>query len=234
MSSPALPRPSLTNQLWRWSGTLAVLGGIGLLTLAGGWFLRRDALKYLDWSPEVYLRFWPQRHFLAIHVFTASLALIAAPLQFITAIRRRWPRLHRMLGWVYVVCSLISIPFVMRLSFATSCAECIPPFVVWTLVWFIVTGAAILTAIRREFDAHRQFMIRSWVLMNGFVFVRLDTHLEYPLPAGTGVNRAAMVLWVAWVVPLMLTELWLSWRPLWRGRKRPAVKRAAGIAEPTT
>ena len=71
-------------------------------------------------------------------------------------------------------------------------------------------------------------MIRSWVLMNGFVFVRLDTYLEYPFPVGVGISRPAMLIWVAWVVPLLLTEMWLSWSPLVeRSRARTVREEAA-------
>ena len=220
MTSPGTPGTLLSSPPARWLRQAFLLGGLAFLTYLGIRFVRRDALKYLEWSSDVYLRFWPQRWLLATHVLTAAIALLAAPLQFVTAVRKRWPRFHRALGWIYVGCCLVSWPLVMRLATFSSCAACAPPFLLWGLVWAVVTAAAVVMAVRREFDAHRQFMVRSWVLMNGFVFVRLDTHLQYPLPSGPGIDRASMVLWVSWVIPLLFAEAWLSWGPTLAGKRR--------------
>ena len=103
---------------------------------------------------------------------------------------------------------------------------CVPPFAIWSVVFLLVTALAVLMAVRRNFEAHRQFMIRSWVLMNGFVLVRLDTYLEFPFPTGAGIDRPAMLIWAVWVVPLLLTEMWLSWSPLVERNRGRAVREA--------
>ncbi|MEQ1855740.1 MAG: DUF2306 domain-containing protein [Longimicrobiales bacterium] len=221
-----LPSNLGDRRTWpRLASSLVGYGALALLVLLGWFFINRDALKYLTWSPDVYQRFWPQRWLLVPHVVTAGAALLLGALQFIKPIRQRWPRFHRTIGWLYVVAGLVGAPLAFRLSMFSSCLMCIPPFALWSVMWFIATLLAIVMAVRRDFEAHRQFMLRSYVLMNGFVFVRLDTHLPYPLPEGPGVDRPAMIIWVAWVVPLLVTELWLSWRPLALGRRRQKVAR---------
>ena len=221
-------RSVTVSDLLRWSRSATIWGGFAFLLLFGVLFLIRDSLKYLEWTETAYRRFWPQRIWLATHVLTASLGLLIGGLQFSSRLRKRWPRVHRRIGWTYVACALISAVFSFRLSFLTSCRMCVPPFAIWSTLFLIVTALAVLMAVRRQFDAHRQFMIRSWVLMNGFVFVRLDTYLEYPFPVGVGISRPAMLIWVAWVVPLLLTEMWLSWSPLVeRSRARTVREEAA-------
>lgn len=220
---PAAGRSAgIIHELLRLGRGTFIWGGFAFLITFGLLFLVRDSLKYLDWSEAVYRRFWPQRLGLAIHVLTASVALVIAPIQFSTRLRKRWPRMHRWTGWTYVTCALISAPVTFHLSFFSSCTMCVPPFAIWSVLFLIVTALAVLMAVRRNFEAHRQFMIRSWVLMNGFVFVRLDTFLEFPFPTGAGVERPAMLIWAVWVVPLLMTEMWLSWGPLVaRSRRRP-------------
>lgn len=209
----------------RWSRTSMIWAGFAFLLLFGILFLIRDSLKYLEWTEAVYRRFWPQRGWLATHVLTASLGLLVAPIQFSTRLRNRWPVLHRWTGWLYAACALISAPVTFLLSFFSSCRMCVPPFAIWSALFLIVTALAVLMAVRRNFEAHRQFMIRSWILMNGFVFVRLDTHLEFPFPTGPGIERPAMLIWAVWVVPLIMTEMWLSWGPLIsRGKRRAAAE----------
>jgi uncharacterized membrane protein len=222
--STLLPEPSVRTPAIRlgWARSTLIWGGFGFLIVFGLLFLVRDALKYLEWSEAVYRRFWPHRVGLAMHVLAASLGLVLGPIQFSTRLRKRWPTVHRRIGWTYVVCALISGIASFRISFFSSCRMCVPPFAIWSALFFIVTALAVLTAVRRQFDAHRQFMIRSWVLMNGFVFVRLDTYLEFPFPVGVGIDRPAMLIWAVWVVPLLLTEMWLSWGPLLTPKRRRA------------
>ncbi|MDG2282516.1 MAG: hypothetical protein P8L45_05315 [Longimicrobiales bacterium] len=46
--------------------------------------------------------------------------------------------------------------------------------------------------------------------MYPFVFVRLDNHLvgnPLEIPLAEGAPRTLMVLWVAWVIPLLACEL---------------------------
>ncbi|MEM7414170.1 MAG: DUF2306 domain-containing protein [Gemmatimonadota bacterium] len=209
-----------TGRLFFWAGFWFVVVFLSL------WFINRDALKYFEWSEAVYLRFWPNRVSLAIHVLSAGVALLVGPIQFSKTVRRRWPVLHRRLGWVYVVGVMVSGPAAFQLSFH-SCPGCTPPFVLWSALSFVITGFAIWTAVQKKFSAHRDFMIRSYVLMFGFVFVRLDTHLqgtplEIPLPADAAGGRAPMLLWVVWVVPLIVTELVLSWWPSAMKKKKKA------------
>ncbi|MEZ4414021.1 MAG: DUF2306 domain-containing protein [Gemmatimonadales bacterium] len=208
---PAKRLPAL-----RWARGTIIWGGFAFLVLFGVLFLIRDSLKYIEWTEAVYRRFWPQRHMLAAHALTASICLVIAPLQFSSRLRNRWPMVHRTIGWTYIVGALASGALTFRLGFFSSCRLCVPPFVIWSALFFIVTALGVLMAVRRQFDAHRQFMIRSWVLMNGFVFVRLDTYFPYPFPTGEGIERPAMLIWAVWVVPLLLTEMFLNWSPLVR------------------
>ena len=228
MTAPATPDVRSATASWqlllRVGRSLFIWGGFALLVLLGVRFLMRDALKYFEWSEAVYRRFWPQRLPLALHALTASIGLLVAPIQFSTRLRKRWPVFHRTTGWIYVVCALISAPLTFYLSFFSACRMCTPPFAIWSAVFLTVTVLAIVSAVRRDFEAHRQFMIRSWVLMNGFVFVRLDDLFPYPLPTGQGIERPAMIIWVVWVVPLLLTEMWLSWSPILARRKSRSVR----------
>ena len=192
--------------------------------------VRRDAFKYVEWSEAVYQRFWPNRGLLAVHVAGAGVALLIGPLQFVPIIRTRWPKFHRSIGWIYVIACLGTIPSSLRLSLDSGCALCVSAFVVWSSVAFIVTAIAAALAILGRYRAHRDFMIRSYVLMYAFVFVRLDNHLldtPFEIPLADDVPRNSMVIWLAWVVPLMMAELFLVWIPtlqkaLRSKRHRPA------------
>lgn len=209
--------------MWR----VFLAGGWTLLVLLAIWFVRRDALKYLDWSPTTYGRFWPQRGLLSVHIVGAGVALLLGPFQFVRALRTRWPRVHRFAGWAYAIAVLGSTPIAIRLSTHSSCPLCVSPFVVWGLVTTAVTLIALVTAVKGRYRLHRDFMVRSYALMYGFVFVRLDTHLLgtfLEVPLAEGVARNSMVLWLAWVLPLLAAEVVISWIPALRRTFRESAK----------
>src|SRR5689334_9750585 len=63
------------------------------------------ALPYLSGNPDTF--FEPQRLTpLMLHVAGAVVALSVGPWQFVRRLRSRWPRVHRVLGRVYVIAVL--------------------------------------------------------------------------------------------------------------------------------
>lgn len=199
----------------RWVVPLVVAGCWIIAVFFALTFVRRDAWRYVDWSEAVYQRFWPNRWLLAVHVAGAGIALLAGPAQFSKTLRKRLPRVHRIAGWVYVCAVLISTPFAMRLA-NDSCVACVLPFEVWGFVTLVFTAIAVMMAIMGNYKAHRDFMIRSYVMMYAFVIVRLDGHLlgtPFELPGPMGFDRGGFVIWYAWVIPLLAVEASIVWFP---------------------
>jgi uncharacterized membrane protein YozB (DUF420 family) len=77
---------------------------------------------------------------------------------------------------------------------------------------------AVLLARRRDFARHRQFMIRSFVYMNVFVVVRVAYDL---FVKENGVSDSRILSeWLAVMVPILATEIWLTWVPTLTVRAR--------------
>jgi hypothetical protein len=62
-------------------------------------------------------------------------------------------------------------------------------------------------ARNRRFDAHRAWMIRSYVLTWSFVLCRLVGRVPWLANIGDG----AAIVWLSWIVPLLLCEVGLQW-----------------------
>ena len=62
-------------------------------------YLTFDPEAYVAEQRAVYLRV---EFFLGVHVLSGILALLVGPFQFVGRIRRRFPRVHRFLGAVYI------------------------------------------------------------------------------------------------------------------------------------
>lgn len=78
-------------------------------------------------------------------------------------------------------------------------------------------------AIRnRRIEAHRDWVIRSYVLTFSFVVCRLAMRL--PAVESLGPETATAVVWVTWALPLFLTEVALQWS---RGSSQRSIARQA-------
>jgi uncharacterized membrane protein YozB (DUF420 family) len=82
------------------------------------------------------------------------------------------------------------------------------------VAWLATTGMAILCIKRRNITAHRQWMIRSYIVTFAFVLFRITT--DYiPSEALWGVSLAEMstaMIWAVWVFPLLAYECYLQYR----------------------
>ncbi|MGG3572314.1 DUF2306 domain-containing protein [Bacillus gobiensis] len=155
---------------------------------------------------------------LVAHIIFACIALISGFFQFIDRIRMKQPKVHRYLGRIYVISVFISgvlalanIFYIENFSKATS-------FLVLSLLWLFTCWKGYRTAVRKEFDEHRKWMIRSFgvtlVAVSGRVAVPvlLITYYTlngFSLPGG----REKMVeevlnvnIWVGLIVNFIIVE----------------------------
>ena len=109
------------------------------------------------------------------HMLIAPLALLLGPFQFISAIRKRAPRLHRYMGRVYVAsCVIAGIA-----GFATALHASGGPVAGWgfgilAVLWVASSLGGMLAAMRRRFQLHRLLMALSYAMTFGAVTRRLQ------------------------------------------------------------
>ncbi|GAA1491532.1 DUF2306 domain-containing protein [Brachybacterium sacelli] len=181
---------------------------------------------------------------LVVHIATAALALVLGPLQFIPRIRRR-RRIHRTIGRAYLL-----------LGVAPS-ALCAIPVAIWSgrlltqiglttaaVLWVITGVLAYRAARRRDFAAHRAWMMRNYALTFLAVTSRLLTPLlllaQIPLtdadPASLGDRAASMIpvgQTLGWILNLIIVEIVLR-RGLSTGRTARAPRPSAPAASSGT
>jgi hypothetical protein len=199
-SSSATNRPRLLLALV----LLALLG-------ASVYFWFDDALRYfLHFEQAVYRRYWPSRGWLIAHIVGGTFALMLGPFQFWNGFKMRRPQLHRRLGYGYCLGILIG----GASSFVLSVRSSIPDFgfalFFLGFAWWLTLGMALVAIRNRRFDAHRDWMIRSYIVTFGFVTFRYVVELD--AFNGLGRGKLAAVAWVCWVVPLLIAEIFLHWK----------------------
>jgi uncharacterized membrane protein len=149
-----------------------------------------------------------------------------APLQFIPSLRAKRPRLHRVIGRLYVAgASLAALTAIYLGAIVGEYEGSQLPIGLLGLLWLFFTLSAWRCAIRYDFDAHRLFMIRSYGMALVLVWLRLMYDFQDWLffYVKDEILRDATREWASWVVPLLILEFWLSWLPLLRGKTSTTV-----------
>lgn len=176
-------------------------------------FFFRDALPYFTFTEVSYRLFWPNRYWVLMHVAGGTIALFCGLPQFFTALRERHRALHRWTGRGYLAGVVIGVSGAWYMSFHAVLG--------WTMgvatfflgvAWVVTTAMALAAILRRQYQAHREWMIRSYVVTFAFVFFR--ALFESPLfsEAGTRSERVSALLWISFMLPLLVTEVVLQWR----------------------
>lgn len=181
------------------------------------------AANYADRSAAVQLAFF-------LHVGAGGLALLLSPLQFATHLRARTPRVHRIVG--RVVLASITVAGVAALVLAPrSLAGAVGTagFGLLAVLWLACAGTAWLAILRRDVEAHRRWMVRTFALTYAAVTLRMWLGVLIAGQVGlAGVGEQVaferaylLVPFLAWVPDVVVAEWYLATR-----RRSPVPARA--------
>jgi uncharacterized membrane protein YozB (DUF420 family) len=144
------------------------------------------------------------RTFFQYHKLVGRLYLIGGGLGAISAIVITSSTAHKAAGVSVFTNTTISL---LALAFA----------------WLLAAGMAFRAVRNKCYDSHREWMIRSYVLVWSFVFCRLVTRV----PGVEDMGGGDASIWLSWVGPLVICEVALQWRAgSNKSFKRDALKRA--------
>jgi uncharacterized membrane protein len=183
---------------------------IAVLCLAGFRLFWLHALRYTDVSEHTYRRYWPYRGWLMVHIIGGSLALLLGPLQFFSGLRRWNMKLHRWAGRLYLAGVAIGAVAATYMGFVTKYRAFGISLVAMAFAWLSCASMAYLAIRRKQIAAHKEWMIRSYVVTYGFVVFRVIQ--DSKLLDGFKVEALALEAWLCWAIPLLLAEMALQWR----------------------
>jgi hypothetical protein len=181
---------------------------------------------------------------LVVHVFGGALITLLVILQVWPWLRTRRPAVHRWSGRVYVLAGLplVGVSAMLIAPFSEADASARTSAFVWAVLWSAFTVLGYVSARRRHFASHREWMLRSFALVYGIAFNRI-LHLLLVLAMSPGVDAehggdlTALSLelgaasgFLSWILPLLFLEWWLKYR---KPRRRSRHARASGEETPT-
>jgi uncharacterized membrane protein len=205
-------------------GLASRLAGPGwvIMTLACVYIAVGVVPRYLTFDPAVYFPEQLQNYLrlefaLGVHVLCGMLALLIGPFQFVKRLRRRFVRLHRACGAVYVASATgLGVTGLILAPTAYTGAVASVGFTLLGLAMLFTTWTALRMIMAHRYGEHRRWMIRSFSLIMAGVMLRVEIPLYYAL-FGVGIvhftfeTAYATIAWLAWV-PNILIALWVTRR----------------------
>lgn len=183
-----------------------------------------------------------------LHIATGVLALAIGPVQFVHRLRRRRPRLHRVIGRVYFVAVFSSAVFALVIApFSAAGFVALFGFSSLAGLWVLTGVRAFSAARRRDFAGHQAWMIRNYALtfaaptLRLWLAVLIILQIVQASMSGTEVdaqavydNAYAVVPFLCWLPNLVVAE-WLIRRrglPSYQITAPPAYVPVAGVGQP--
>ncbi len=145
---------------------------------------------------------------LLVHAGFAATALLVGSFQFLQSVRLRWPRVHRVVGTIYIICCLAGGSAGLLLAFGTVGGHIATAgFAALAAIWLFCTAQAWRYARRRDFISHRRWVVRSFALTLAAVTLRIYVHLVMALHLSVFAAYPA-ISFLCWVPNLVIAE-WL-------------------------
>lgn len=163
---------------------------------------------------------------LVVHAVPAGLTLIVGPWQFVPKLRTRFPRLHRVLGRVYLVSVILA-------AAAASYATVVTPsgfplqvaFSVLIVAWLYSAFQGYRTIRRGDVRSHRIWMIRNYTLTFAAVTLRLYLMLGVALmnviPSLTFRDVYTSSAWLSLLGNVLVAEYFILRHTARRKRESP-------------
>lgn len=113
--------------------------------------------------------------FLIVHATTAGIALLIGPFQFFGSIRRRHPKIHRLIGRTYLLAGILpgALSGIVVAVLTTAGPVAVISFVVLDIVWLYSAWRAYRAVRSRDFAEHERWMHRNMALTFAAVTLRI-------------------------------------------------------------
>ncbi len=140
-----------------------------------------------------------------VHVTGGLICLVSALPQFSKTILRRYPRLHRALGWTYVLSVLgLAAPAGLYMAvFAKGGMAGRLGFIVLGVVFFYTTWRGLERVRARDFRGHAAWMIRSYAMASSALTFRV---FYLALHAAGVDGEYVIAIWLSFVVNALAAE----------------------------
>jgi uncharacterized membrane protein len=188
------------------------------IALMAAYVIYHDERFIIDRSDPFWDHIRTFKWWLLPHGLAGACALVLAPLQFSDRLRRRVPKMHRIVGRIYITAVFIFAPLGVyieyleeRIGFSRSETLFTGVF---ALLLISTTAFALFFIRNRRIQQHRQWMTRSYAIALVFFEARVISGI---LGLDNSVDAVDTIDWIVLVLAIPLADLVLqvqeSWSP---------------------
>lgn len=182
-------------------------------------------VPFLDSNSPVWQRIEPVKWLMLPHGVAGALALLLAPFQFSTRLRKRSLRLHRILGRLYVAGVAIAAPAAIPIAIILGPPSLLMAAVIQSSAWLVTTAIALYSIRTGDIRQHQEWMMRSYPFAMVFVFARAI--LAVPALKAMGEVAFVSVVWSVIAAACFIPSLVISGQAMFKRRavsaRRPAL-----------
>jgi len=226
MSTRSFPQPAVA-----WLRSKYVVFAFIFAMMA--YVLNHNERFLINAADPVWSHYQPFKWWLLPHGLAGACALLLGPMQFSDSLRRRYTKLHRLVGRVYVFGAVIAAPLGSYIQYrfnerSGSSRSFSIATVVDATLWMTTTAIALFFARRGKILQHRQWMTRSYAVAIVFLEVRVISGL-----GGWDDSSAATetIVWLCVAFSLFLADIAIQWQDLRATRPAPAKVMAAAVSQ---
>lgn len=196
---------------WTFAGTLMALG---LITgLWAWWVIAPDVMAFTSAGMDRHAGHFRLVYF---HALGGTFMLFLGLANLYIGTTRRFFQHHKLVGRLYLLGGALAAISAIVISGSTAhkaagISSLTNPNISLTalaVAWLLAAGMAFRAVRNRRYDSHREWMIRSYVLVWSFVFCRLSSRV----PGVEDLGGGDAFIWLSWIGPLLLCEVALQWR----------------------
>ena len=190
----------------------------GVFGLMLAYVLYHDESFLVHPKDPIWLHYEPFKWWLLPHGLAGACAILLGPLQFSERLRRRYRKLHRVLGRIYVVGVFVAAPLGVYIQYFEERLGDSRSFTVAAVVDAVLlmgtTAVALAFIWKGKVQQHRQWMTRSFGVALVFLEVRVVGGITGWENLG---NRAdETIVWACLAFSILSADLVLQWQELAR------------------
>lgn len=147
------------------------------------------------------------KYSLFVHAFSSLVLIVAGFFQFIKFVVFKYPKIHKLLGKIYLLNLLIfAAPSGLIMAFYASGGWLSKTsFILAALLWFYISYSAYVKIRNRNLKKHAALMLYSYALTYSAVTLRLLTFAANELRwEATPVFKYTCIAWTSWLLNLLL------------------------------
>ena len=151
-----------------------------------------------------------------VHILPGLLFVVLGPLQFVPAIRRRRPRLHRWIGRVVLSSGIVigSTALVMSPQMAIGGITETAATLLFAVVFLFALVKGYLAIRSRRIAEHREWMIRAFAIGLAVAAVRPIVGIFFATRSLTHLTPQdffGIAFWLGFTIMAILAEMWINY-----------------------